>query len=147
MTHARPIACLLVLTALVLGACGSGGPTPTPAAQSSPAATATSAAAGGSIRPLDGGGAPAPPSAPSTPAPVPAAVTEAFPGLPLDKIAAMNYNPEAKRLVLITHLAGDDVAGGQAVCKAFIEVALFDPNGTIAVVATDYTPLATCSKS
>ena len=70
----------------------------------------------------------------------------AFPGLPLDKVQAMNYNPDIKRLVLVTYLAGGDVAGGEAVCKAFLGVALFDPNASISVVATDYSQLATCSK-
>ena len=127
--------------ALLVGACGSGGATPTPTAKASP----TSSAAGGSIRPVDGG-APAAPATPSTPAPVPSAVTEAFPGLPLDKVAAMNYSPEDKRLVLVTHLGAGDTAGGQAVCNAFLGVALFDPNASISVVATDYSPLAQCAK-
>ncbi len=129
--------------ALLLGACGSGGATPTPTAKAK--ASPTSAAAGGSIRPVDGG-APSAPATPSTPAPVPSAVTEAFPGLPLDKVAAMNYSPDEKRLVLVTHLGAGDTAGGQAVCNAFLGVALFDPNASIAVVATDYSPLATCRK-
>jgi hypothetical protein len=146
---ARLAGAILLVGALALGACGSGGatPSPTPTGKAAVSPSPTSSAAGGSIRPLDGGGAPAPPSTPSTPAPVPPAVTEAFPGLPLDKIASMNYSPENKRLILITHLAGGDVAGGEAVCKAFIGVALFDPNASILVVATDYSPLATCSKN
>lgn len=134
----------ILSVALLLGACGSGGatPTPTPTAR---AKTSPTSAAGGSIRPIDGG-APSAPATPSTPAPVPAAVTDAFPGLPLDKVAAMNYSPDEKRLVLVTHLGAGDTAGGQAVCNAFLGVALFDPNATIAVVATDYSPLATCRK-
>lgn len=129
--------------ALLLGACGSGGATPTPTATAKAKASPT--ATGGSIRPIDGG-APSAPATPSTPAPVPSAVTEAFPGLPLDQVAAMNYSPDEKRLVLVTHLGAGDTAGGQAVCNAFLGVALFDPNAVIAVVATDYSPLATCRK-
>ena len=128
--------------ALLLGACGSGAATPTPTAKAKASPTT---AAGGSIRPIDGG-APSAPATPSTPAPVPSAVTDAFPGLPLDKVAAMNYSPDEKRLVLVTHLAAGDSAGGQAVCNAFLGVALFDPNASIAVVATDYSPLASCRK-
>lgn len=142
----RLLAGLALAGGLLLGACGSGEGTPTPTPTAPTKSSATPAASGGGIRPIDGGGAPSAPATPSTPAPVPAAVTDAFPGLPLDKVAAMNYSPENKRLVLVTHLAGGDVAGGEAVCKAFLGVALFDPNATIAVVATDYTPLASCSK-
>lgn len=141
----RSVLGMALVATLILGACGSGGATPTPNS-GSPSPTPRPAS-GGAIRPLDGGGgAPAPPATPSTPAPVPAAVTDAFPGLPLDKVQAMNYNPDAKRLVLVTHLAGGDVAGGQAVCKAFLGVALFDPSASISVVATDYSQLATCAK-
>ncbi len=137
----------VALAALVLGACGSGGATPTPTAKGgSPSATARPAA-GGAIRPLDGGGAaPSTPATPSTPEPVPAAVTSAFPGLPLDKVQAMNYNPDSKRLVLVTYLGAGDAAAGQAVCKAFLGVAMFDPSASISVVATDYSQLATCAK-
>ncbi len=133
----------LTLTAALLAVgCGSGGATPTATAKS----TATvPAAPGGSLRPLDGGGSPAP-STPATPAPIPSAVTESFPGLPLDKVQAMNYNPDQKRLLLVTFLDPGDAAGGNAVCAAFIKVALFDPAATIAVVASDYSPLATCAK-
>lgn len=135
----------LILAAAVLTACGSGGGTPTPGPKAS---TGTPSAAGGAIRPIDGGGsAPAPSAPPSTPEPVPAAVTSAFPGLPLDKVQAMNYNESEKRLILVTYLANGDVAGGRAVCQAFLGVALFDPSASISVIATDYSPLATCSKN
>lgn len=136
----------VVLATMVLGACGSGGDgTPTPKAKSAASPSAT--ASGGSIRPLDGPGAAAPPAAQATPEPVPSSVTSAFPGLPLDKVQAMNYNPDEKRLVLVTYLASGDVAGGRAVCNAFLGVALFDPNASIPVVATDYSPLASCAKN
>lgn len=134
---------IALTTALLVAACGSGGATPTPTAKSAPSQTPT--ASGGSIRPIDGG-ATAAPSTPATPAPIPSAVTESFPGLPLDKVQAMNYNPDQKRLLLVTFLAPGDTATGKSVCAAFINVALFDPSATIAVVASDYSPLATCSR-
>ena len=84
---------------------------------------------------------------PAAPAPVPESVSSAFPGLPLDKIAAMVYNPDERRLTLTTVLPPGAVAEGEGVCRAFIAVALFADDASIQVLANDYSPLARCARS
>ena len=86
-------------------------------------------------------------AAPPTPEAVPEAVSSAFPGLPLDKIAVMAYNPDERRLTLTTVLPAGAVTEGEGVCRAFIGVALFAEDATIQVLASDYSPLARCARS
>jgi hypothetical protein len=86
-------------------------------------------------------------AASATPEAVSEAVSSAFPGLPLDKIAAMVYNPDERRLTLTTVLPAGAIAEGEGVCRAFIDVALFADDASIYVVANDYSPLARCARS
>ena len=120
-----------VLALLFLSACGGGDDSPE--ASSSPNASPTPEVAGSAT--------------PTALEPVPDAVSSAFPGLPLDKIAAMTYNPDERRLTLTTVLPAGATAEGEGVCAAFINVALFAEDASIQVLANDYSPLAKCARS
>ncbi|MFN8639514.1 MAG: hypothetical protein U0360_08655, partial [Dehalococcoidia bacterium] len=85
--HGFFVAGIALTMVMLAAACGSGGATPTPTTKSAPTVPAAS---GGTLVPLDGGGGNVAPSTPATPAPIPSAVSESFPGLPLDKVQAMN---------------------------------------------------------
>ena len=128
----RP-ACFAGLSAALVLFAACGGEDDSPEATASPTTPAT---------PEVAASAPA-----ATPEPVPESVSSAFPGLPLDKIAAMVYNPDERRLTLTTVLPAGAVAEGESVCRAFIAVALFADDATIQVLANDYSPLARCSRS
>jgi hypothetical protein len=58
----------------------------------------------------------------------------------------MTYNPDERRLTLRTVLPAGAIADGESVCRAFIGVALFADDASIQVLASDYSPLATCAR-
>ncbi len=114
----------------LLASCGGGdeASTPIPAVPTQPAT------------------AEAPQPSPTAEA-TPVGVSEAFPGLPLDKLTAMAYDADAHRMTLTTTLAPGATAEGEALCSAFIAVALFAPDASIDVLANDYSFLARCTTS
>jgi hypothetical protein len=123
----RPVARTLgvaLSVAVLFSACGGGKEsTPTPTAS-----------------PKGGASTPARPSA--TPP-----VTEAFPGLPLDKITATSYDPERRLMTLTTTLPPGARTEADVICFQFIQVALFAPDATIRVLASDLALMVECHRT